>query len=164
MTELHGSWCATTQNKYIQLIAGSPADSNHGPVAFHWINRHCSLLYRNLKSRKCKDRNKALLIRNLKDSKSIKEKTISWVSTLDCENFQSCVAAPWLSSANLMPTRIECFRNFSAHRRTQVSSCFCKDLCLKVSTQSLKHLSTSELYILKLQGKYTIRGEILGQE
>lgn len=64
---------------------------------------------------------------------------------------QSCVAAPWLSSANLMPTRIECLRNFSAHLRTQVSSCFCRDLCLNVSTQSLKHLSTSELYILRLQ-------------
>lgn len=64
---------------------------------------------------------------------------------------QSCVAAPWLSSANLMPTRIECFRNFSAHLRTHVSSCFCSDLCLNVSTQSLKHLSTRELYILRLQ-------------
>lgn len=68
----------------------------------------------------------------------------------DANRHQSCVAAPWLSSANLMPTRIECFRNFSAHFRTQVSSCFCRDLCLNVSTQSLKHLSTNELYILKL--------------
>ncbi|KAK3405345.1 hypothetical protein EUGRSUZ_K01685 [Eucalyptus grandis] len=65
--------------------------------------------------------------------------------------YQSWVAAPWFSSANRMPTLIECFRNFSAHRLTQVSSCFCKFLCLKESTQSLKHLSTRELYILKLQ-------------
>lgn len=71
--------------------------------------------------------------------------------SLAIKRLQSWVAAPWLSSANLMPTRIECFRNFSAHRCTQVSSCFCNDLCLKLSTQSLKHLSTSELYILKLQ-------------
>jgi hypothetical protein len=65
--------------------------------------------------------------------------------------FWSGVAAPWLSSANLIPTRMECFMNFSAHLMTQVSSCFWRDLRVKLSTQSLKHLSTSELYIFKLQ-------------
>lgn len=65
--------------------------------------------------------------------------------------FQSGVAAPWLSSANLNPTRIECFKNFSAHLRTHVSSCLSKVLRLNVSTQSVKHRSTSVLYILRLQ-------------
>lgn len=64
---------------------------------------------------------------------------------------QSWVAAPWLSSANLRPTRIECFKNFSAQRRTQVSSCLSKVLRRNVSTQSVKHLSTRLLYIRKLQ-------------
>lgn len=45
---------------------------------------------------------------------------------------------------------MECFRNFSAHRLTQVSSCLSKVLRLKLSTQSVKHLSTKELYILRL--------------
>lgn len=84
-------------------------------------------------------------------NKTEKQTQAQWLLSSLPLGYSSWVAAPWLSSANLIPTRIECLRNFSAHRLTQVSSCFCSDLCLKVSTQSLKHLSTSELYILKLQ-------------
>lgn len=54
-----------------------------------------------------------------------------------------------------MPTRIECFKNFSAHLRTQVSSCLSRVLRRNVSTQLVKHLSTSVLYILKLLVKIT---------
>lgn len=66
------------------------------------------------------------------------------------ERLQSWVGAFWLSSPKRWPTRIVCLRNFSAHRKTQVSSCFCRVLRVNESTQSTKHLSTSELYILKL--------------
>lgn len=54
-------------------------------------------------------------------------------------------------SANLTPTRVEWLRNLSAHLRTQVPSRFVSDLRQKESTHSLKHRSTNELYILKLQ-------------
>jgi len=61
------------------------------------------------------------------------------------------VGLPWLSSAKRMLTRIECFKYFSAQRRTHVSSCLSSVLRRKDSTQWQKHLSTSELYIFKLQ-------------
>ena len=49
-----------------------------------------------------------------------------------------------------MLTRIECFKYFSAHRFTHVSSCLSRVFLRKLSTQWQKHLSTNELYIFKL--------------
>eukprot|EP00250_Pteridium_aquilinum_P002009 c12223_g1_i1 orf=456-869(+) len=45
---------------------------------------------------------------------------------------------------------MECFKYFSAQWRTQVSSCLSKVFLRKLSIQWPKHLSTKELYILKL--------------
>lgn len=54
------------------------------------------------------------------------------------------------NSANLTDTRALCFRNFSQHLLTHLSSSFSKDFLRKLFTHSLKHFSTKLLYILKL--------------
>ena len=64
---------------------------------------------------------------------------------------QSGVMPPWFSSVNLKLTRMECFKNFSAQCRTQDSSCLSNVFLRKLSMQWPKHLSTNELYILRLQ-------------